>query len=261
MKKIEINPPYEHLRQYLITIPENFESLGEVIDARRNILREDRMGGLTLIIKSFKRIYLTNRIRYSFFHPSKAKRAFDNANILVERGFVTPLPVAYVEDRPNGIITESFFISEFLPDYRPLEDIFKPFEKGFILPATEVSDLLKQMAHYTFQLHQKNIFHIDYTLGNILYKKTGDQYEFALVDNNRMRFDPIDFETGIKNMVRFWLNPDQLEVVAREYTRLWNKEEAVGLKLLLAYRAKESAKNELERSFKKLLRPFKRKKQ
>jgi len=249
MKKVVINPAYEHLRNYVESIPENFDSLGKLLEARRNVIREDNVQGTTIVIKSFKRIYLTNRIRYSFFYPSKAQRAFDNANLLVENGFNTPAPVAYVEDKPNGLIRESFFVSEYI-DFKPLEGIFRPFEKGVIVPLNTTLDLVLQLARYTFDLHKKDIFHSDFTLGNILYKKNNDQYEFALVDNNRMKFGSVSYKTGIRNLVRLLLPQEQLEAITKEYARLWNEDGAAAYERLLYLRSREARKNILKKSLK-----------
>ena len=249
MKKVVINPAYAHLQKYVESIPENFDSLGKLLEARRNVIREDTVQGTTIVIKSFKRIYLTNRIRYSFFYPSKAQRAFDNANLLVQNGFNTPAPVAYIEDKPNGLLKESFFISEYI-DFKPLEGIFRPFEKGVVVPVATTADLILQLARYTFDLHQKNIFHADFTLGNILYKKTNDEYQFALVDNNRMKFGPVSYETGIRNLVRLLLPPEQLEQITKEYSRLWNEDGTAAYKELLSLRNKEARKNILKASLK-----------
>jgi hypothetical protein len=65
------------------------------------------------------------------------------------------------------------------------------------------SELIEALAQFTYRLHQNNIYYIDYTLGNILYKKKDGKYHFALVDNDRMDFGPISVEKGIKNLVRW----------------------------------------------------------
>ena len=85
--QIVINPTFEYLRSYIERIPENFDSLGHVIEDKRNVLRKDWVDEMPIVLKSFRRIYLTNKIRYSFFHPSKAERAFDHAMILRHNGF------------------------------------------------------------------------------------------------------------------------------------------------------------------------------
>ncbi len=238
---VVINPDYEHLRDYIQNVPSRFDSLGTIIDARRNIIREDDPKGTRLVIKAFKRIYLANRIRYSFFYPSKAQRAFDNARTLLKKGFLTPIPIAYIEIRHNGLINQSFFISEYV-DFQPLE---KPEVKSAI-----TLELLKDLAKYTFNLHRSNIYHIDYTLGNILFKKINNRLEFSLVDNNRMKFTNVSFDKGIRNFVRLALPDTQLEVIAKEYARLWKNTEDNAYAQLVNYKKIIALKNSIVRSVK-----------
>jgi serine/threonine protein kinase len=252
-EKIVINPDYEHLRSYIESIPEKFDSLGTVIKTGRNTIRKVEAQGVTLVIKSFRQIYLTHRIRYSTYYPSKAHRAYDNAVTLVENGFNTPNPIAYIEIKQFGLLSESFFISEYI-DFKPLEDVFKPFEKDVKVPSDVTTDLLRQLAHYTYKLHQKGIYHIDYTLGNILYKKDKVNYQFALVDNNRMKFGSLYFKSGIKNMERLWLTNDQLSIIAREYAGLWKVDENKGFEYLLQVRKREAFINDIRRIMKRLFK-------
>lgn len=43
-------------------------------------------------------------------------------------------------------------------------------------------------AEFTARLHEAGILHLDYSPGNILYDKIGEEYHFSLVDINRMHF-------------------------------------------------------------------------
>lgn len=247
MKKIIIHPKYEFLRQYIVDIPENFDSLGTVMESRRNIIREDCVFGTRLVIKSFRRIYLTNRIRYSFFYPSKAQRAFDYAKILLDKGFNTPFPIAYIEVKPYGLINQSFFISEYT-DFQPLQMVS---DWGSFI----TSELILELARYTFRLHQNNIYHIDYTLGNILFKLIDNQYQFALVDNNRMNFGPVSYEKGIKNLVKLGLPVEHLTLIAKEYARLGKADEIISLERLFPYKRSELWRRQIKQSLKGMV-PF-----
>src|SRR5688572_1013172 len=123
MKRIfTVGQDYSFLRNYIEDIPENFDTLGKLIQSNRNVIREDFVDGKKLVIKSYRRIYLPNRIRYTYFYPSKAQRAFDYAKILLQKGFHTPQPIAYIEIIQNGLINQSYFISEY-SDFQPLDSI------------------------------------------------------------------------------------------------------------------------------------------
>ena len=155
MKKVIVAPEYNFLRDYIEDIPGKFNSIGTVLHAKRNTIKEDCVKGTRLVIKSFGGIYLANRIRYTYFYPSKAERAFENAKILLQKGFNTPRPIAYIEITRNGLIDQMYFICEFT-DFQPLNVIIGTSTEK-ILP------LLLEIAHHTFRLHQNNIYHIDYS--------------------------------------------------------------------------------------------------
>lgn len=228
--KIVINPAFHFLRDYVETIPENFEGLGQLMEARRNVLRKDLVQGTPIVIKSFRRIYLANKIRYSYFYPSKAERAFNHAMILLENGFNSPAPIAYIEISRHGLISESYFVAEF-SQFEPLQSI-KDWQRADV-------DLFKALAQYTYRLHQKNIYPIDYTLGNILYKKIDRTYHFSLIDTNRMKFGPVSVDAGIRNFVRLGLPVESLTWLAKEYARLRKIDEVRSLERLFRYKKSE----------------------
>jgi serine/threonine protein kinase len=241
-EKIIINSEYEFLRDYIRQIPRNFYKLGTVIEDKRNIIREDCIDGKKFIIKSYRKIYLANRIRYSFFAPSKAQRAFNHAEILLQKGFKTPTPVAYIEVKKHGLITESFFISEYL-DFFPLNT----------LPEYNPDKTLKfllNLSRFTYKLHQNGIFHRDYSLGNILCKESQNDFEFALVDNNRMSFGPISFSKRMRNLVKLGLPVEHLIWIIKEYARLQNADEVISLERLFHYKRSELAQRQRKQMLK-----------
>lgn len=249
MKKVIVAPEYDFLRDYIEDIPGRFHSIGTVLHAKRNTIREDYIKGTRLVIKSFGGIYLANRIRYTYFYPSKAQRAFENAKILLQKGFNTPRPIAYIEITRNGLIDQMYFICEFT-DFQPLNVINE-------ISAEKCLPLLLEIAQHTFRLHQNNIYHIDYSSGNILFRNNNNKYELALIDNNRMKFGSITFEKGIRNFVRLDLPVDHLTLIAKEYSRLWNVAESTGIQLLFHYKGNYSRRRLRKKSLKKLLSDFK----
>ncbi|HEX7014300.1 MAG TPA: lipopolysaccharide kinase InaA family protein [Cyclobacteriaceae bacterium] len=246
MTKVVVHPDYRHLEDYVRDIPLRFHSLGKIIHKDRNVLRRDEMADTALVIKSYGRIYLPNRIRYTYFYPSKAQRAFDYAGVLLENGFRTPRPIAYIECFSRGILTDSFFISEYT-DFQPLKTIRK-------LTSDEQTTLLEDLATFTYRLHQSQIYHGDYSIGNILYKKIGGRFEFSLVDNNRMKFGPVNFHRGIRTMGRLGLPAEHLVAIGKMYGRLWNVDEIVVMERLFHYQKSQRDSYLLKQSGKLLLR-------
>jgi hypothetical protein len=246
--KLIINPAFESFRSYLEKVPDNFEKLGDLIEARRNVLRKDYVDGHPIVLKSFRKIYLTNRIRYSFFHPSKAERAFDHAMILRHNGFHSPTPIAYLEVRSLGLIFESYFIAEY-SDFEPLQSIkdWHSVDK----------ELCEALLHFTYRLHLNNIYPIDYTLGNILYKKVDGRYQFSLVDTNRMTFGPVSVEAGIRNFVRLGLPVENLAWLAKEYANLRKVDEIKGLERLFHYKRNEVEGRRMKQQLKNMISALK----
>ncbi|HEY8512540.1 MAG TPA: lipopolysaccharide kinase InaA family protein [Cyclobacteriaceae bacterium] len=246
MTKVVVHPNYRHLEDYVREIPERFHSLGKIIHKDRNTLKRDEIADTAVVIKSYGRIYLPNRIRYTYFYPSKAQRAYDYASVLLENGFRTPQPIAYIECFERGLLTNSYFVSEFT-DFQPLKTIRN-------LPSYDQTMLLEDLATFTYRLHQSHIYHGDYSIGNILYKKIDDRFEFSLVDNNRMKFGPINFQRGIRTMGRLGLPAEQLVAIGKMYGRLWNVDEIVVMERLFHYQRSRRDSYLLKQSGKLLLR-------
>ena len=64
---------------------------------------------MQVVAKSFKKPNFFNRIVYSFFRDSKAKKSYMYAKKI---GHFTPKPIGYIEFYENKLLSESFFVSE-----------------------------------------------------------------------------------------------------------------------------------------------------
>lgn len=238
--KIVINPKYNFLTAYINQIPDRFESLTEVLYKDRNVIKVDHVSNVKLVIKSFHRNYLSNRIRYTFFHPSKAKRAYNNGLELIGRGFLTPEPVAFIERFEYGLLSQSFFIC--------LRTDFTKLEYHFTSGGEQ---LMKDLAAFTFNLHKSGIYHLDYSNGNILCKKEGDHYLFSLVDNNRMMFGSFSYKRRLKNFRLLGLSHDHLTIVATEYARLENRNPEEAVEYIVRSERRHSERRKLRKKLKK----------
>ena len=243
MVKIVLNPRFEHLRKYVEGIPAQMDSRGEVLEAGRNLIKQDRVDGVHLVIKQYRRIYLPNKVRYSYFYPSKAQRAYDYGMKLLENGFNTPVPIAYIEVRQNTLIQASYFVCEYT-DLTTLTSVVQ----GKVIPP---SNLMVELARFTYSLHQKHLYHIDYSVGNILYREQAGRIDFALIDNNRMKFGAVSFNEGIKNLVRLGMPVSQLTLLAEEYTRLRGVNVFVGLERFFHYKRADVMRRENKHKLKK----------
>lgn len=248
---IELAPQYEFLRKYIEEIPTRFHSLGVTVHKERNIIHVDQEKDVKLVIKSYQGIYLFNRFVYANILPSKAKRAFEYARLLISKGFSIPEPVAYIECVDRFMMKESYFVSTYT-DYHALREIVN-------MPVDESRKVLNALARYTYQLHRKNIYHQDYSTGNILFKKYGDEYDFTLIDNNRMRFGPHSFEYRMKNLRRLDLPLPMLAHLCQQYAQISGENELFALTTLLQFRKKRwlrmYRKERIKQTFKRFLIP------
>jgi len=243
MVKIVLNPRFEHLRKYVEEIPTQMELRGSLLESGRNLIKHDHVAGVHLVIKSYRRIYFPNKVRYSYFYPSKAQRAYDYAQKLIGNGFNTPMPIAYLEVRKNTLIQASYFVCE----YTSLTTLTSVVQQKVIPPP----QLMLELARFTYELHQKHIYHIDYSVGNILYSESDGRIDFALIDNNRMDFGPVSFKKGIKNLVRLGLPVSQITQLAEAYTNLRGENVFVGLACFFRYKRADVMRRENKHKLKK----------
>ena len=64
------------------------------------------------------------------------------------------------------------------------------------------------------------ILHLDFSPGNILIKKTDENFIFKIVDINRMRFGEISLKQRLKSFSKLWAKDEDLRIIAKEYVRV-----------------------------------------
>ncbi|MDR1644572.1 MAG: lipopolysaccharide kinase InaA family protein [Tannerellaceae bacterium] len=229
--QIIIHPAYRSLAPWIEALPDRFGHEGESIYKERNEIKRIRTEQIDVAVKSFRIPHLANRIAYTFFRPSKAKRSYRNAQILLEKGIGTPHPIACIEEKTGGLLARSFYVSEHISDAGLLREL-----RG--QPLREVQDLAEAFAHFTAGIHRRETLHCDYSPGNILYRKDGEQtFSFYLVDINRMRFDrPVDAPTAAFNLRKLWGKTETILFIAGIYARDRGFDEAHFKEMLLHYR-------------------------
>ena len=215
--KLQLNEQYKEFENELINIKEIFNDSYETIHKARNELKIIELKGQKCVVKSFKVPHFINRIAYTFFRDGKAKKSFSNAIKLFDLNISTPEPIGVIEFFSSSLLSESYFITLYQPYDFTIREVFHH-------KVDDVENILKQFAAFTYNLHQKGVWHVDYSLGNILItKQENREYIFSLVDINRMVFKPIPVAQGLKNFNKFWPKyKTDLDVIAKEYARLSN---------------------------------------
>jgi len=211
---ILLNENYEALRPFLERLPDIFEQQGETIyDARNKIkILKSPLDGTPLCVKRYQVPRGINRFVYSLgIRKAKGLRAYLYPQRLLEKGIETPAPVAYLESRRAGLIGESYFVSLVCPYSHRM------YEFGDAAEGT-YEEFAAAFAAFTARLHEAGVMHLDYSPGNILWEKVGEnEYHFALVDINRMHFGEVSVAEGCKNLKRLWGPKRFFCLIARHY--------------------------------------------
>lgn len=214
----QINPNYNHLKKQILDIPNIFESQGEIIQDGRNTIKILNLNGLKINVKSFKTPNIINRYAYRYLRESKAKRSFSYATRLLGMEISTPEPIAFMEYNKNGGLTNSFYISI-------QEDCDYTYRELIGRNSNDIENILIAFTRFTFDFHKKGMYFIDHSPGNTLIKEVNSGFKFYLVDLNRTKFTKIDLEMGIKNFYRLGANKEMIQIMAKEYAKLWNADE------------------------------------
>lgn len=250
--KIFINPEYSYLNDYILRIPEVFEKTGDSLHSGRNIVKEVTVKDTRLVIKYFKQITWVNRIIFATLRKSKAVRTYENSIKLLQKGINTPDPVAYIDCYKGGLLYKSYYVSLFT-DYQPLSDLF-------LLPLNESEKALRSFARFSYRLHKLEIYHDDYSLRNVLYKVNGQDYNFSLIDNNRMRFcNNTSYRKKLKNLERINLPAEKMGIVGSEYAREAQLDDIKTLDIMTSYRLKFLSKAEAKKRLKRVFPGYKKK--
>lgn len=241
--KYKIHPDYLAFEDDLKTVKAHFASSNESIHKARNELRIVPLHGVKTVIKAFKVPHLLNRFVYAHLRDSKAKKSYDNAVRLLELGVSTPQPIGYIEFHEGGLLAQSYFISKYESYDFTIREVFHH-------QVRDVEAILKAFTAFTYNLHQKGVWHEDYSPGNILIRKEKEGYTFLLVDINRMQFRPISSLEGLKNFSKLWAQPEDRALMGREYAKLSGMDEPLALKAIDAF----ARKTEAAVNFKKMLK-------
>lgn len=210
-RKIIINPRYAHLKDFVEHIPERFLSEGECIYDARNKIKVFAEGDIKLNVKRYCIPIIFNRLAYMYLRKPKAVRAYSYALKLRTLHIDTPEPIAYILEKEQGLLGYSYFISLQVPYSRRF------YEFGEASMTAENQRILEAFGRFTACLHQSEVYHQDYSPGNILFDVLQGKPEFCIVDINRMKFGPVSFRKGCANFARLWGPKEMFRHIAREY--------------------------------------------
>lgn len=214
--KVQIAEPYQHFEEELMNAIANFDQTGKIlVKGSRNSIRKVKIQSQRLTIKSFQLPNFINKFVYRFFRKSKAQRSFEYGQKLIEEGFLTPKPVAWIEERKFFSLGRSYYISKRLKNHFTFRELINnpDFENH--------EEIIRAFAGFTHRLHQADILFLDHSPGNTLIKKEKKGgWKFYLVDLNRMKFKKLSEREKINNFSTLSATPKMLDIMATEYAKL-----------------------------------------
>ena len=245
--KIQINPKYQQFISILKNLKILFNMNGHTIHKARNELKSISFESVSCVVKAFRIPNVINQFAYAYIRHSKAYKSFHNAMRLQSLNVPTPTPIGFIEFYQYSFLKESFFIAKEYTYELTMANVRddKPSDKEHIL---------KAFARFTYDIHQKGVWHVDYSGGNILINRTDKGYDFSLVDINRMEFRSIEGYDGLENFNKMWLDKASLTIIARTYAQLANLDQTVAISKIIAYDEKLKRHVLRRRKFKALFK-------
>lgn len=226
-RKLTVNPDYKNLSSFIYSLPDQFDQTGVSIYKGRNELKKYNVEGNDLIVKSYRRPIFINRIIYGFLRASKAERSYEYALKFLNAGIGTPLPIGFITVRRWFLLDKSYFVC--LKSACNLQ--YTDFKKQTFIHQQEI---LEEIGRTTARMHEQGFLHKDYSAGNILFRDE-IPVPVEIIDLNRMRFHPIDMETGCRNFERLPGTPDMFSIMGKAYARERKFDEKKCISLILKF--------------------------
>ena len=249
--KIIINSKYLPLKNEIEQLILNYHTQGKLlVKGARNSIKTNFLNEKEVNLKYFAKLGFIKGLIYTFFRPSKAKRSFEYANYLLEHQILTPNPIAFSEDYKNGLLAESFYISDHINyDFTFRELIHDP-----LFPERDL--IIEQFTEFTFKLHEAKVNFLDHSPGNtLIVKRENSKYDFYLIDLNRMKFENMSIEKRMDNFKKMWISKHMVKVIAKKYAELSNVNEKQLFDLLMQssqqFKRKIAKKKYLKRKLKR----------
>lgn len=211
--KYFIHKEYRELESWIHAIP--FQKMEEdhVFCENRNRVVLTHYQGKAMVIKKYKRPLLFNRIVYSFIRKSKPERAYFNALRLQQMGIKTACPIAYIVEKKYGLYDIGWFVSEYV-QAPTLKEVCAD------LPLDKLEKLSYDFAIFSHDVFKKGVIDKDFNSSNIMVREDSGNYQFALIDVNRIKWGESNLAEQMRTMERLDLKPMEMTVILSMYAQL-----------------------------------------
>lgn len=248
MIRIHLHPDFNDLHDFILSIPKNQYSKDYIFCNHRNLVTKTEYKGKYYVVKKYKRPTIANCMIYTWFRKNKARRAYENAIKLLEKGIATAKPVAYITITKFGFFHTGYLITEYLP-YIRLDVAYLQLQNH-----QERYRLEHDFVMFTLHLHHLKILQQDNNPGNILVHKEGMIYRFALVDVNRIKFGKaIDIRKSMVSFDQLGIDLKVIEEVIPIYIQEKKYAEEDCLFYLLRHQRIRKRQHQLKSSLKQII--------
>lgn len=83
-------------------------------------------------------------------------------------------------------------------------------------------DIIRALGRFVAKLHRSGVKHLDFSPGNILFDFINGEWQFEIVDINRMSFKALSFKKSCHNMGRLWGKRHFFEILGESYADAMN---------------------------------------
>ncbi len=214
-RTLVVHPDFEKLTDFVSSLPERFSrNEGRVIHKKRNELRVMEYNGASYVVKSYHSPNIFNRFVYGIFRPSKAKRAYEYAQLFLEIGVSTPQPVGYLNVRKGWLFDHSYFVS-------CMSDCPYLFKDLFYQKFDYAEQVVRTVGYVAALLHEHGCAHKDFGWENILFRRLAEgTIKVDIIDLNRLHIGTIGMKAGCKNFERLRATPQMHRWIAEEYAKV-----------------------------------------
>ena len=228
--------------RFFTDLPGVFSKEGRCIYRGRNEVRILPIGPKTIVIKKYGNPPIFNWVLYSLgIRTPKVIRSYKNAQEILARGFRTPRPLAQEIHYHNGLLGDSYFVSEWA-------------EGRSLAVVRKTGTLVRALARYTAQLHEAGMMHCDYILSNVLFTMENNRYKFELIDINRFIFQkgPLDYFHVCVNLMQPFREDRRIRVFVTTYARARQMNEKRLVWWVLRFRHLRNGYSQLKKLLRKL---------
>ena len=179
-----------------------------------NVIKSSSKTGITQIrvanentesvcIKEYRYPSFLKKIIYSFFRSS-ARKAWFAAHGILALNFLTPQPIALIEEKRFSMLKRSFLImediSDFLPCYKYVSEKFSCYDK---VTVEKKQIFVSCLAASLRQFHDSGVYHSDLKGSNIMITELPDTWNIFYIDLDRVYFNKrITLKKKIKNLTQ-----------------------------------------------------------